>query len=347
MKHLTILVLLAIVSTTANAQSITRLELGTRLDLNEQWVDGHYYDDGSGFNGQYLRFRIDGTILPNLKFVYRQRLNKQNSDASFFDSVDFMKLMYYTGRFCFIAGKDDVFVGNYENDRAAYDVYFYSDVWRQFANKEFGFSIGFNTYGDDWLEAQVGQSPFCRSEYNTSDSKNMYMYNLRYRLKRGILGAMLSESMFEYLPGKYINYLCLGLKLDIPVFLLEFDYVNRYTRGEAFFGTDYSVVANTIIRPWRHVHFTAKYAFDSNNTDYEHDYYVLRNTALHVVSAGIEYYPFRQTHDIRLHALGAYAWGRSPDTTYHQDHEWTIKVGITWIIDFYKLLKLERYFPKD
>lgn len=108
---------------------IIRLDVDARLDYQRDWNDGHTVSDNTGFEGKYLVIRVDGNITGNLSYSWRQRLNKNHNDGSFFDATDWVYLNYDINRWSLSAGKQVVAIGGWEYDRAPIDLYGCSVFW--------------------------------------------------------------------------------------------------------------------------------------------------------------------------------------------------------------------------
>ena len=142
MKHLLFTALAVLVSFAAQGQnsSLLRLDLEARADYMQEFRDETKIDGASGFKGRYLNIRMDGNITDNLSFSYRQRLNKPNKDASFFDATDWITASYTIGSWTISGGKQVVGIGGYEYDGAPIDLYFCSEFWNNIACYQFGVS---------------------------------------------------------------------------------------------------------------------------------------------------------------------------------------------------------------
>ncbi|MCF0178430.1 MAG: hypothetical protein HUJ90_07350, partial [Bacteroidales bacterium] len=72
--------------------SHVNVNMDARIDFRQSYIDSEKLNSDSGFKGRYLNLIIDGQIAPNLKFAYRQRLNKMHSSSAFFDATDWLHL---------------------------------------------------------------------------------------------------------------------------------------------------------------------------------------------------------------------------------------------------------------
>ena len=84
----------ALISMFAAAQeaSLLKLDIEARVDYSQEYQTGAKLNEASGFKGRYLNIRLDGNLTDKVSYSYRQRLNKPNKDASFFDATDWITL---------------------------------------------------------------------------------------------------------------------------------------------------------------------------------------------------------------------------------------------------------------
>lgn len=94
-KHfLSVLLALMTFSVYAQNNELLTLRIEARLDYMQEYVEGNKINNNSGFKGKYLNIRMDGNLAEGLSYSYRQRLNKPNVNATFFDATDWLTLTY-------------------------------------------------------------------------------------------------------------------------------------------------------------------------------------------------------------------------------------------------------------
>ena len=86
-----------VLTSTAQESNSVNLRMEARGDYQYENIDGYPMDGANGFRGKQLNLRLNGTIGESWSYVYRQRMGKPNSDASYFDAVDHINLTYTTG----------------------------------------------------------------------------------------------------------------------------------------------------------------------------------------------------------------------------------------------------------
>ncbi|MBR1468587.1 MAG: porin [Prevotella sp.] len=318
-------------STFSQAQETGKLNLRfeARGDYQREYVDGDVVDDETGFKGKFLNFMMTGNLTKNLSYAFRHRLNKTSLNSSFFNATDFLYLDWRaTDWLSLSAGKQIVYIGGYEYDRAPIDLYFCSEFWQQVPCYEWGVSAAYHFNNDaDQLIFQVCESPF----RNFAQNRDVYSYNLLWMGKHGFLSTLWSVNMIEYAKGKYINYIALGNEVKVSDQLkAEIDFMNRATDHQTFLLKDCSVMAEVSYMPTKKVNVFAKVTYDVNNTDNDGDYTVTSGSELTRFGGGVEFYPLADDR-LRLHANYSYVTGTNtnPDGVLRNKQS-VVDVGLTW-----------------
>lgn len=335
MKRTLLAGLLAFGFTALSAQSeLLDLKVEARADYQREYIDNSEIDDNSGFKGKFLNIRMSGNLGNGFSYSYRQRLNKPNGDASFFDATDWIYLTYNTGAWGFSAGKQVVAIGGYEYDRAPIDLYFCSEYWNNIPCYQMGASVSYKTNsGNDTFTAQVCQSPF------RANAGDMYAYNLIWYGSHGWFNTIYSANMMEVYPGKYISYITLGNMFKFGSFTISLDLMNRATDEHTYFGKDMSVMGEVAWMPKENLNIFARATYDVNKSNAA-DLCVLQGTEITRVGAGVEFYPIKDSKNVRLHANGCYTFGDNGNSAGALvDKQQFFDAGVTWRID---LLKLKR-----
>lgn len=317
---------------------VLNLRIEARGDYQREEIDGEEINDNSGFKGKFLNIRMDGNISDEFSYSYRQRLNKPNSDATFFDATDWIYLTYTKENWSVSAGKQVVGIGGYEYDRAPIDLYFTSEFWNNVPCYQMGANIAFTTNSKkDRLVLQICESPFRKNILNT-ENEEMLAYNFLWYGSHGWFNTIYSVNMMEYLPGKYVNYIALGHKLNFGDFSLELDVVNRAASGGAFFGKDMSVMGELMWKPIKSLNIFTHFSYDVNNSDKAYDFCILPGTEIKRAGLGVEFFPIKDSNDVRLHLNGCYTWGRNSNPAgVLTDKQTIIDAGITWRMDVLSL----------
>ncbi|WP_298451425.1 porin [uncultured Prevotella sp.] len=339
MKKLISAVLLGACVLAADAQDeLVRLKMQTRFDYQREYVDGAAVHDNSGFRGKYFMLLLDGKINDHFSYAYRQRLNKANSEQSFFDATDWAYLKYQPDcHWSFSVGKEPVAVGGYEYDANPVDVYYASEYWNNIPCFQLGATVAYATRsGNDKIAAQCSQSPF------VAHASDMYAYSLMWYGTHGCLSTLYSANIVEYMPGRYISYLSLGHRFSLGNITVEADFMNRASSGHTYFFADCSAVVNVAYSPSDRINVFGKVTYDVNSTTKMADYCVMPGTEITQVGGGVEYRPHKS---VRLHAAYSRCFGTNTNEsgTLKPGRDW-MDIGFTWDIN---LLKLKNPWRKD
>lgn len=316
--------------------ALFKLDATARVDWQLDRQDAVTNDAATGFKGKYLMLRMDGQIFKGFTYSWRQRLNKQLVESSWFDATDWIYVNYNTSDWNFRVGKDVVAIGGWEYDAAPYNIYDGSVFWNNIACYQLGVSAAYNLTPADRLTAQITQSPM-----HYAGNSNMYAYNLMWTGHHGCFDALYSANLLEYAKGKYINYLMLGNKFTFDKFTAEIDLMNRASRHQAFLFKDCSVVADLKYNPARQWCVFAKYSYDVNKSGTNADTTVLDGTELNMAGAGLEFYPLYKTKtSLRLHGGLFYSWGHNANhADPMQSKTLFATFGVTWNMNLVNLKK--------
>lgn len=337
MKNLFLTIITGLLSTALFAQSgeLLNLKFEVRADYMQDYVSGNKVDANSGFKAKYLNIRMDGNFNENFSYSFRHRLNKMHKDASFFDATDWVTLTYTNKNWNVSAGKQVVYIGGYEYDRAPIDLYFCSEFWNNISCYQLGVSGGYTTNKKN--DSFILQ--FCQSPFRGAADKEMFAYNFIWYGSHDIFSTMYSVNMMEYLPGRFINYIALGNRFDLGQVAIELDIMNRAADIDEFFGKDMSFMGEVQWQPIPCLNIFARASYDFNNSNNAGDYCVIPGTDIYRVGGGIEYYPIKDSKDVRLHLNCCYTDGNETLTGVLRPKQTIIDAGVTWKIN---LLNIKR-----
>lgn len=308
-------------------EELLTLRLEARLDYQRNRMDGETMKDNTGFEGKFLNIRADGKITDELSYSWRQRLNKQHNDRSFFDATDWIYINYNIGKWVIAGGKQVVSIGGWEYDRAPIDLYECSVFWNNIPCYAIGASAGYRLSSSDRLTVQ-----FCESPFFTPENRDMYAYNLMWQGSHDGFDALYSVNLIESTPGHYINYIALGNKFTFSKFVLELDLMNRASAHQTFLFKDASVMGELAYAPCPKWNIHGKMTYDANKTAGNADACVLPDTELTMAGGGFEFYPLaKKSHALRIHANLYYAWGKNAHTdNVMQDKSLIFDIGVKW-----------------
>ena len=342
MKRIMLLTLMMLIPAFMQAQEngLVNLRIEARLDYMQEMRQGETVNDNSGFKGRYLNIRMDGQLSEHFSYSYRQRLNKPNNSITFFDATDWIHLTYTNKNWSVSAGKQVVGIGGYEYDVAPIDLYIYSEYWGNIPCFRVGVSGTYTTDDmNDKFMLQFCESPFRGHELNINNEQ-MFAYNAVWYGTHGIFSSIWSVNMMEYLPGKFMNYVALGNRLTLGQFQLDLDIMNRAVSTRNFFGKDMSFMSKFMWKPSDRFNVFLIATHDFNHADEIGDWSILPGTEITRVGAGLEYFPLKNSQDIRLHLNCSYADGVNTNPAGLLFPQQTVvDAGVTWRMD---LLKIKR-----
>ena len=140
--------------------------------------------------------------------------------------------------------------------------------------------------------------------------------------------------MIEYQPGKYINYIALGNKLQFNGVEMYLDIMNRASfEQKHFFGQDLTAIYGIGVDIGSKWIVFAKAGSDFNqaqlpNTE-AYDQYVTPGKKVDFESLGFEYYPMGD-RNLRLHLCGSH-------TSVDGASKFQANIGLTWKVDLLHL----------
>lgn len=316
-KKLLLLTAFALFVSTLSAQ-LSRLDVEVRGDWQYENLEGETLPAASGFEGKFLNFRMDGSLLDGLSYSIRYRVHKVQSDP--FAATDWATLTYSTDKWNFSAGKQVVAIGGYEYDRAPIDIYFASEYWHQIACYQFGVSAAYK-FGSKYNSKLLAQ--ICQSPYDFVN-QNLYAYNLMYMSDF----ALSSVNLLEYAPNKYLGYVALGDKEKFGTVSVEWDVMTRFdfeNKGCSFSSMlDVAWAVNEELNLFTHA------SYDTNEGVI--DPTVLPGTDVWRLGGGAEYFPTAK-RNVRIHAAVAYTFGEAVPTAALQNGHLMFQAGLTWKVN--------------
>lgn len=336
MKNLfSLLLLLIVVSSPLRAQLLSKddlkfnLKLDTRFDAQYTTVnDGGETPDKSGFAGKYLNLILDGQITPKFSYNFRYRLNRDPQEGDgFMHSVDWMYATWHiNNKFSLSVGKQVIYIGGYEYDKAPIDVYYYSDFWKNVTCYQNGITAGYTSPNKKHtVMLQITNSPAAKTS-----NDNMYAYNLIWYGHSKYLNTIWSANLIEYAKDRYIKYLAFGNQLTLGRLTADADLMFRSASCNKDFTDDYSLIGNVNYKVNNKLNLFVKAGHDQNRsfeTDKDGAYpdaVVKPGTEYNFYGCGVEYFPL-SSPNLRLHAY----WNsndQKPTTNY-------FNIGIRWQIN--------------
>ena len=354
MKKYLLIIVFSLCATTVFAQMTKDNNFGINKLKLEVRTDFDCFSEGelvySGFTGKYLNFIIAGDINEKLYYAYRQRINKVQNEANFFDATDYLYLGWrITKNISMTAGKEIVAMGGVEYDLAPIDVYFHSRFWDNFNCYRFGTNLEFTTNNrKNTFTFQFTNSPFDNGIVYGS----LYNYSIHWRANYKHFGPVCSVNMYEYKKGNFLNIIALGTSFQFGHVCGYVDIANRAHGNQSqFFFEDYTFIGRLGIRFMKDkMHLFVKGGCDINDSqDYTtlgfnaiHDICVLPGTDVNFYGSGIEFYPIQGRNEIRLHAFFAISdVQKSPEISNGlltiskiDNTSYQVNLGLTWRLNY-------------
>ena len=312
-----------VVETPSSTEGIEKVKIGmeARFDFAYDAIDGTR--DEAGFHGRYLNLMMDGHIIPELSYHWRQRLNKFGELRNdVFGATDWIYLDWQpSDRWNLTAGKMVVDLGGYEYDRSPINEYFSTLFWNNFACYQFGVGARYNFKGGRHsLALQFTNSPYAAK---LGDSN--FAYNLMWRGEMGFYKTLWSVNLMQYGNGHCAQFISLGNRFEFGGFYLELDFQNRHSRHEKFWFGDWFAIAKANYRINHHFDVFAKGGYERFKPVFEDPYAV----ECPLYGAGVEYFPLRNSRDLRVHAAVDFCHDVN-DVKRLQ-----AQIGVTWRMDIF------------
>lgn len=309
-----------------------RLKFDTRFDFTARVPTQDSLSTLSSFDGKYLNIILEGEISDKFSYKYRQRmiLDSKLGYQSFFNATDWLHLTYKINtKLSVCGGKQIVAIGGFEYDAAPIDLYLWSKFWNNVTCYQIGGTVSYKTTDDKHkIGFQITNSPF-----SNQTLQGIYSYNLIWYGNFNGFNSIYSLNRIEYEKGHYINYIALGNKLSIKNFAIEVDLMNRFSEHQNDFIADYSVVCNLKYTLSDKIKAFIKSGYDQNKAQEPtvlsyYDRYVEPGTQYFFYGAGLEYFPIKDSKDVRIHAV----WASNNDLLQYQ----TFNIGLRWQMNVLK-----------
>ena len=286
-------------------------------DVSLDMRGGFSQDFGAGtgqFFGDGLYLDINGKISPHFSYSLNQRLaSSYYEDNSGFNGTNWLTITYENDYFGLTFGKDAVFVGSFEYD--AYDLDSYTDMNSGFYNTfdcwQWAVSAAWYPADDQEVLLQMSNSPYAFGEIG------LFGYALGWRGAWDFYESYWTANLWQYSSDSYAKSLNLGNRFTFGNFSVDLDLMGRFCDIEAPYSGFTAMLAPSYeISDWGRVF--AKFGWENG---YEEDYMFC--------GAGFEYFPLKDTRDVRLHA----SWSSN---SFRDNF---INVGVTWKFDMTSAVK--------
>lgn len=294
------------------------------------------------FNGQALRFWLQGEIVPGIRYRLRQRLNRVQSPLldGLAEATDNAWVQFDIGHrkdWTVTVGKQTVMLGTYEYDYNGADLYLNTGVNSTFDNHKVGVAATCKFLGQS-LSAQVfspaGAGQFASEKWKSRALSGALLYVGSFfkgslKTRTGYLAAQRDDR-------KVYHWLTTGWQLNHGVFTVEADYYRGAYNASDAVAKDLREVRDqsASLGLWicgRHWRPFLKAIWDNRRDN------GLRESVYDRVGgqAAVEFYPFqghKWIEDLRFHIAYTYTQTRFHNTYagMRDEGRHQILVGMRW-----------------
>ena len=287
----------------------------------------------NGLRVNNLFFYVDGKLDRQFAFSFRQRLNHDNPNPAFMQSIDWAQLIWSPNeQWSFAAGKQIMEVGSMEYDANPIDVFRYSEWIQLAAAYQLGTSATRHLQNGDNITFQLAQS-LCDANLGRYFSLNASWR----RNPTGMWRPYYSVNMNQYSPHGWMAMIALGNRFYFGNYWFCLDWIQRSTLAHmADVGRpadNFTIIGCADWRITRQITLTVEGSYD-RNTDDADDNLARIGTRLGVIGGGVLWLPFDEER-CRFHLTANHSFGENPLGVLPVD-AWQLNLGITWRFDIKK-----------
>jgi hypothetical protein len=301
--------------TSETVDYIPDVYLDTRAGYN------HFFTDGGGrFGATGLYLDINGNISPRLSYSFNHIIAADYLDATGFDATQWLNFTYAVGDFDFTVGKLSTNMGNFEYDADVLDAYFEmnSMVYNMLDCYQWGVA-------SSWYPAE-GHSiifQFTNSPLATGDDQ--FAYNLAWRAEWDWYEPYWTVNLWQFEKSRYMKGLNLGNRFHFGNFSVDLEYMARAADMSGIFSDDFNIIAapSYTFGEWGRIF--GKFGFERTSADLPYDlaYEEYKGSDYIYYGAGMEFFPFKEQRDVRIHAYWA-------SNNFGED---MFSIGLRWKLD--------------
>lgn len=284
MKRIIIILSMMLGAVCANAQ-VKSLYAEARLGYQE------------GFVADYVNVYLEGNIIPNLSYCWRQRFNKAFYNPTIpLNAADLLYIQWdITPKIGLQGGKIAVSVGGYEYDAAPIDLYY----WDAFAGGladvyALGGNFIFRPNPNQTLMLQVSQSLLGFGYKDVLHAAIVWYGHIAPWWK-----TIYTLNWMDNPTHVGLGIIGLGNRFEAGPFALELDF--QYRTPLRYLAADYSAIAKVELSfPYVTVFAKGGYTY---NWDCPIDVMPERYSFIYG-GGGVEVFPIKNSKDLRIHAVG-------------------------------------------
>ena len=300
---------------------IPDIVLDTRTGYNRDIANG-----AGGFGATGLYLDINGNIGPRLSYKFNHIIAANYLKAIGFDATQWLNFTYKLGNFGFTAGKLSTNMGNFEYDADVLDAYFEmnSMVYNMLDCYQWGVAASWDPNESNSLSFQFTNSPL-------ATGSDQFAYNFGWRGGWEHYLPYWTFNLWQHDKGTYMKGLNLGNRLNFGGFSCDLEYMVRATDMKRFGKDDFNIIVAPSYSFGEIVRIFGKFGWERTAADlpYNLAYEDYKGGDYLYYGAGVEYFPFKENRDVRLHAYWA--------ANNYGDN--MLNIGLRWKIDVTSVLK--------
>lgn len=300
---------------------IPDIVLDTRTGYNRDIANG-----AGGFGATGLYLDINGNIGPRLSYKFNHIIAANYLEAIGFDATQWLNFTYKLGDFGFTAGKLSTNMGNFEYDADVLDAYFEmnSMVYNMLDCYQWGVAASWDPDESNSLSFQFTNSPL-------ATGSDQFAYNFGWRGGWEHYLPYWTFNLWQHDKGTYMKGLNLGNRLNFGGFSCDLEYMVRATDMKRFGKDDFNIIVAPSYSFGEIVRIFGKFGWERTAADlpYNLAYEDYKGGDYLYYGAGVEYFPFKENRDVRLHAY--WAANNYGDNMFN--------IGLRWKIDVTSVLK--------
>lgn len=320
-------VVFSTIGSVASAQEADKVDyipdivLDTRTGYNRDIANG-----AGGFGATGLYLDINGNIGPRLSYKFNHIIAANYLKAIGFDATQWLNFTYKLGDFGFTAGKLSTNMGNFEYDADVLDAYFEmnSMVYNMLDCYQWGVAASWDPDESNSLSFQFTNSPL-------ATGSDQFAYNFGWRGGWEHYLPYWTFNLWQHDKGTYMKGLNLGNRLNFGGFSCDLEYMVRATDMKRFGKDDFNIIVAPSYSFGEIVRIFGKFGWERTAADlpYNLAYEDYKGGDYLYYGAGVEYFPFKENRDVRLHAY--WAANNYGDNMFN--------IGLRWKIDVTSVLK--------
>ena len=299
--------------------NIPTLIISPRFEVNPYIPTGSEGLKGVDFGTSSLYTLFEGSIGENFSYsmsnhwlstdtksLYQNAFRSDN-----FDFIDWLRLNYSVGNFTFTVGKDVLAIGGYELDPMDIDQHsqLCSTFWNYCTIYQWGGKVEYVTKDEASSVAfQFGTSPFGEYPFKSK----LFAYSFIWYGEYGCFAPIWSANLIEYERGCFVKMASLGNGFYAGDLAIEADFMYKHLNYEGD-NHEFSALCKVGYTFNDKVEIFAKGGYEYRSamdifgyedelgfipTDCSSSNYIF-------YGGGVNYYPLRNSKDLRLHAVVA------------------------------------------